>query len=299
MIDQNLKEHSPDRQTSDYNILPLFIYSIHDHTNTFLVPYHWHDEMEFIYVEEGELLIHTNGHEQHAKKGEVYFLNSQEIHQICSVTPHSIHHAIIFDPKIIRFEWYDPCQQKYINPLIKGKIKYLFHANDHPTAKELIVRDFKDALAAYREQHNSWPITVKASLLKIIATLSSHDLLIHASTPQKSDNEKAMIAKMIMTYIQENHTERLTLDQLANVVNLSPQYFCKFFKATFGKTAVEYINEYRIEKACQFLKQTNDKIIDIAFSVGFDNASYFIRTFKTLKSMTPSDYRRSITSGKE
>lgn len=59
----------------------------------------------------------------------------------------------------------------------------------------------------------------------------------------------------------------------------------------FGKTATQYINEYCIEKASQLLTQTNDQIIDIAFSVGFDNSSYFIRKFKSLKGMTPSEYR--------
>ena len=295
MIDQSLKEHSPARQETDYTILPLHIYSVYDPDGTYLIPHHWHDEWEFIYVEEGELLIHTNGYEHHAKKGEVYFINSQDIHQISSLTTISSHHAIVFDPKIIRFEWHDPCQQKYINPLIAGKIKYLFHVNDHSTAKASIIRDFKDAVTAYHGLNDSWPITVKSSLLKIIATLINHDLLLHPVTPPKQDNEKAMTAKTAMTYIHENYTEKLTLDQLANSVNLSPQYFCKFFKSTFGKTAVEYINEYRIEKACQLLKQTDDKIIDIAFSVGFDNFSYFIRKFKSLKNMTPSTYRHSIS----
>ena len=183
--------------------------------------------------------------------------------------------------------------------MITGKINYLFHINDHPKAQATIIRDFKDVLTAYYSGHNSWPITVKALLLKMIGTLIDHDLLLHPTKPQKQDTEKAMTAKKAMTYIHQHYGQKLTLDQLARSINLSPQYYCKFFKATFGKTAIEYVNEYRIEKACQLLKQTDGKIIDIALSVGFDNFSYFIRKFKALKNMTPSAYRNSTSSVKD
>lgn len=96
-----------------------------------------------------------------------------------ALTDSSIHHAIVFNPEIIRFEWYDPSRQKYINPLIKGKIKYLFHTNDFPEIKDIIVREIKDAVSAHQIEKDSWPILVKASLLKIIATPINHEFLIH------------------------------------------------------------------------------------------------------------------------
>jgi AraC-like DNA-binding protein len=291
MAKQHLKEATPSRESSDYTILPLQIYPQIYLNEVFFVSYHWHDEMEIVYIEEGEFIIHVSGAAHHAKMGEVLFINSQEIHQITALTDSSIHHAIVFNPEIIRFEWYDPSQRKYINPLIKGKIKYLFHINDFPDIKNIVVREIKDIVSAYQIAKDSWPIVAKASLLKIIATLINHELLIHISLPEEKDDEKAMIAKAIMTHIHENYMQKLTLDQLANLVNFSTQYFCKFFKLMFGKTAIEYINEYRIQKASQLLTQTNDKIIDIAFSVGFDNFSYFIRKYKSLKGMTPSEYR--------
>ena len=291
MTNQDLKEATPTRESSDYAILPLHIYSHYISNEIFFVSHHWHDEMELIYIEAGEFVLHVNGATHQAREGEVYFVNSQEIHQITALTESSIHHAIVFNPEIIRFEWYDPSQQKYVNPLIKGKIKYLFHINDFPLIKAIVVREFKDALKAYQTTKDSWPIVVKACLLKMIAVLIDHELMIHTSLPEEKDDEKAMIAKSIMTHIHENYMHKLTLDQLASQANLSTPYFCKFFKTMFGKTAIEYINEYRIEKACQLLTQTNDKIIDVAFSIGFDNFSYFIRKFKSLKGMTPSAYR--------
>jgi AraC-like DNA-binding protein len=295
MVDQDLKEATPSRESSDYAIFPLHIYSHNCLNEIFFISHHWHDEMEIIYIERGEFILHVNGAVHQAKANEVYFINSQEIHQITALNESSIHHAIVFNPKIIRFEWYDPSGQKYINPLIKGKIKYLFHINDFPEIKEAIVQEFKNALSAYHNPNStsSWPIMVKACLLKIIATLINNELVVHTVLPEEKNDEKAMIAKVIMIYIHENYMHKLTLDHLENLANLSTPYFCKFFKFMFGKTAVEYINEYRIEKACQLLTQTNDKIIDIAFSIGFDNFSYFIRKFKSLKGITPSAYRHN------
>lgn len=291
MAEQHLKEAEPSRESSHYTILPLQIYTQIYVNELFFVSHHWHDEMEIIYVEAGEFTIQLNGAVHHAKAGEVFFINSQEIHQISALTDASIHYAIVFNPEIIRFQWYDPSGQKYMNPLIKGRIKYLFHINDFPEIKAIMIREIKDIISAYQLAKDSWQIVAKASLLKIIATLIHHELIIQTGLPDDKSDEKAMIAKEIMAHIHENYMQKLTLDHLANLVNFSIPYFCKFFKSMFGKTATQYINEYRIEKACQLLTQTTHKIIDISFTVGFDNFSYFIRKFKTLKGMTPSEYR--------
>jgi len=92
------------------------------------------------------------------------------------------------------------------------------------------------------------------------------------------------------------------LDELAELINLNPQYFCRYFKRNIGKTITEYINEIRIEKAAQELLETDDKIITIAQNAGFDNTGYFIRRFKEEKGMTPSEYRKSqnsVTNGQK
>lgn len=289
----HLKETASSRESSNYAILPLQIYS-HVMTNElFFITHHWHDELEILYIEEGEYVIHVNGIAHQAKAGEIYFINSQEIHQISAVTHKASHHAIVFDPKIIRFEWHDPSNQKYLNPVIKGKIKYPLHVNNSPIANTNIIKEFKEALTAYLHAHPSWQIVVKASLLKIIAILIDTEAMINTNLTETEgkDDEKAIMTNTIMAYIQRNYMNKITLDELAELANLSVSYFCKFFKSMFEKTAVEYINEYRIEKACLLLTQTDDKIIDIAFSVGFENFSYFIRKFKILKGMTPSKYR--------
>ena len=293
---QHLKEAVPSRESSDYAIFPLVIYSPSSLDDNYFIHYHWHDEFEIICIEKGLFVIHVNGVAYSAKEGDFFFVNSQEIHQIAALTPVSSHHAIVFDPKIIRFEWHDASNQKYITPLIKGRVKYPTYI-EGADVKAAIVSEIYNAVRAYHDAKPSWSIVVKAALLNIIAILIDHEVMINVDSFVEKDNEKAMIAKTVMTYVQKNYMNKITLDELAGLANLSTPYFCKFFKSMFEKTAVEYINEYRIEKACLLLMQTDDKVIDIAFSVGFENFSYFIRKFKAIKGITPTDYRSSNSYG--
>ena len=73
---------------------------------------------------------------------------------------------------------------------------------------------------------------------------------------------------------------------------MSPQYFCTFFKQMTDKTPFAYVNAYRIERACRKLLGTDLSVTEIAYSCGFNDLSYFIKTFKAEKGMTPRAFRR-------
>ena len=81
---------------------------------------------------------------------------------------------------------------------------------------------------------------------------------------------------------------------MAEAAEMSPKYFCYFFKEMTAKTPVEYLNGYRIEKATKMLLNTNDSVTDVAYSCGFNDLSYFIKTFKQIKGITPAKFRKSI-----
>ena len=81
------------------------------------------------------------------------------------------------------------------------------------------------------------------------------------------------------------------MQTLSEICFMSSNYFCHYFKKEIGKTPISFINEYRIEKACEMLSECNLPISNIALSVGFDNFSYFIRKFREYKGITPKEYR--------
>ena len=77
---------------------------------------------------------------------------------------------------------------------------------------------------------------------------------------------------------------------MSSSVNMSPKYFCRFFQEMTHRTPVDYLNYYRIERACYQLLTTDQSITEVAYNSGFNDLSYFIKTFKKYKGTTPKKY---------
>lgn len=105
----------------------------------------------------------------------------------------------------------------------------------------------------------------------------------------RGENEALVVA--ICEYIQRNINKELTLDQIADKVNLSPKYISALFKQRFNMTLFAYINEIKMQKAQELLLNTKKNIDEISRELGYLNFRSFIRAFKNYYSLTPSQYR--------
>lgn len=97
----------------------------------------------------------------------------------------------------------------------------------------------------------------------------------------------------VIAFIDENYKEDISREGLAAAVGLNPSYMGTLFKSYKGITIKDYINQHRINEAIEKLKSGNNLIIDIAFSVGFENIVSFNRVFKRVTGKTPSEYKSS------
>ena len=104
--------------------------------------------------------------------------------------------------------------------------------------------------------------------------------------------ETILQLKQVLEFIEKNYANPITLQELSASVSMSPKYFCRFFSEMTHQTPVDYLNRQRIEEACLQLAATDDSITEIAYRNGFNDLSYFIRTFKKYKGMTPGKYKR-------
>ncbi len=95
----------------------------------------------------------------------------------------------------------------------------------------------------------------------------------------------------VCTYLENNFSKPVSINDAASIINISPSAFCKFFKRATGKTFSDYLNDIRIGYACYQLIETDKQISSIARSAGFESITYFNRVFTRKKNSTPREFR--------
>ncbi|MCL2253133.1 MAG: AraC family transcriptional regulator [Lachnospiraceae bacterium] len=96
----------------------------------------------------------------------------------------------------------------------------------------------------------------------------------------------------VLRYLNLHYTEKLSLDDIANAVNLNRSYICRIFKQETGQSMFNYLNDLRMKKAGEIIEEGNVYIREVAALVGFDDPFYFARVFKKYYQVTPTEYRR-------
>ena len=107
--------------------------------------------------------------------------------------------------------------------------------------------------------------------------------------------EEGKRMREIFEFTLNNFDQAVNLEKIASVANMTPNAFCRYFKTRTNKTFVNFLLDIRIGNACKLLsKKTDLSIAEIAFRSGFNNLTNFNRKFKSLKGMTPSEFRKSL-----
>ena len=143
----------------------------------------------------------------------------------------------------------------------------------------------KTALSVTPVLKHGWFGALEAHFVGVVGALA-------VRVEQANQNRLGRAVRRAVRFIEENYGRDLPLEEVAKSVGLSPSYFSSSFKRETGKNVVEYITEYRVEKAIELLCTTNLNTSEVAYRVGFNDPKYFTRIFKRSVGVTPSLYRR-------
>ena len=105
--------------------------------------------------------------------------------------------------------------------------------------------------------------------------------------------ERISSVKNVLTFISDNYSNNISLDDLSRIAGMNPKYFCRYFRSLTGRTPIDYLNYYRIECASEMLSTKDITIREVAISCGFNDESYFIKTFNKYKGITPKQFMKS------
>ena len=112
------------------------------------------------------------------------------------------------------------------------------------------------------------------------------------SEPDRMIYHNVLRLSPVLNYISESFKEKIYIEKLADMINVSPDYFTKMFKESIGKTPIDYINAMRINYAMELLCTTDMQMADIADIIGFCNPNYFHKIFKQYMDVSPLAYRK-------
>lgn len=260
--------------------LQMNVYPTHNY-----IPYHWHDEWEFLYVTRGECEYVINGNSISVKKGQAILIHSGELHTVHAGTTGQFF-AVVFHPYLIFGTEFKEFFSK--------KISYNRIYNEDQPGEAEVISLLKEVHSAFCKRYFGFELTLKATLIKILAVIYENHLYT-VKEPKKIYGIDAFAE--IVEYVHENFSEKILLDDLEKELNFSKSYIIRLFKKNTGKTFSTYLNSYRIYKAVEMLEEKDKSILEISESCGFENVAYFIKIFKKNMGITPHKYRMNLKKG--
>jgi len=110
----------------------------------------------------------------------------------------------------------------------------------------------------------------------------------------QEQNRKEFYANKVVEFIKMNYSRKVTISEIARYIGLDRSYLCSIFKEVFNLSPQEFLISYRINKACELMKNELLSIGDVSRSIGYDDTFLFSKTFKKAKGLSPSEYRKII-----
>lgn len=265
---------------------------------------HWHKEWEIIRILKGSFVIQADEQELVAREGDFLLLRDGMLH---GGTPKDcIYECFVFDLHGL-FRSME-LVKKHLRPVYRLKIlPKLHYPREEEEKLHLLVDELLGAFSPENSEVENTPLkgekvlpdasgiyelTTISCLGSIFAYILQKELYSMNSGEAVSSHRIGQI-KSVLEYIELHYQQAVTLDELAAVANMNPKYFCRIFKEITRQTPMDYVISYRVEQAANLLSTTGLSILETAIECGFNDCSYFIRTFKALKHTTPGQYRRN------
>ncbi len=271
---------------------PLFPFSIHNtqvsRGSSNILYKHWHQELEFLIVVEGGAIFYVGDDCYEVREQEGIFVPPNTLHYATSFQGLSCtFYAFVFHPNFLSDNYQSSFFLNYIKPVLSGNLVFTKYFGDQKMWHRDCISILLSLSNLYNTSLQDYELLIKGRMYELW-----HLFIKHATNLIEPLAAKPVTSlEPALNYIHTHYKEDILLKTLSDCVTLSESRFCRSFKSAYGLSPFSYLIRYRILKSCEMITDTNDKIANIACHVGFNNISYFNRTFKSMIGCTPIEYR--------
>lgn len=253
------------------------------------VGWHWHNELELAWVAKGSVMYGTDTCRCRLEEGDMIFINQDVLHASWTAGGPCVLHTVVFHPRLIggmdTVFW-----QNYVAPLLDRQgLKSLKLEGNSAIGAEAR-QEAERARASFLERPAGYEFGVREALSRILLKLLQCAPASPAAITERSLRNGQRIKQMLQ-FIQYNYGENLTVEDIAASAAISESECLRCFHETIGIPPNQYLRQVRLKKAAELLRNTEEKISDIAAACGFQEMSYFAKAFRGSRGCTPREYR--------
>lgn len=251
--------------------------------------WHFHPEIELVYVNKGKGKRHIGNHLSYFNNSQLILLGANLPHNGFTdrFTTTGSETIIQFKPDFLGDTVFNIPEMSAIKTLFeKAKKGILFN----PKTKKVIGPKIENLI-----NYEGFERILK--LLEILNDLARSDdytfLNVDGFAFETEPQDSSKI-DIIFKHINNNFQRQIPLEEIANIVSMTTPAFCRYFKKATGKTFTKLVNEYRVVHATKLLSESQKSITDICFECGFNNFSHFNKLFKEFTNKSASKYRSEM-----
>ncbi len=263
------------------------------HFDRYAAAYHWHPDIEFILILDGSMEYFVNGQTVPLSKGEGIFVNSKRLHYgfsaaqtDCTFLVIVIHPSLLGEGTLAGKAYFEQKFGSATEHFLRLRPEVRWQQQVLDSIKELYEQMHGDSDNLFRRMSQA------ANLCALVS-----DRL--QSAPEQGNDEHAwMLIRAMTRHIHQNYEEKLTIDEIAGAGSVCRSTCCSLFKKHLGQTPNNYLIQYRIQKSCEMLKETQRSIGEIALASGFQTSSYFSMVFRKHMGFSPQHFRQTVEAVK-
>lgn len=251
--------------------------------------WHFHPEIELVYVNQGKGKRHIGNHISYFNNSQLVLIGSNLPHigYLDRLTTNGSETLIQFLPEFLGKDFFKIPEMTAIDALFERAKKGIRFNID-------IKRRIGAKIEKLVELEGAHRITSFIEILNDLATTDDYTLLNADGFAFETNQQDSNKIEIIYKHINENFKEHISLDEISDIVSMTVPAFCRYFKKSTGKTFTKIVNEYRVVHATKLLAESTMSITDISFECGFNNFSHFNKLFKEFTGKSASVYRSEM-----
>ncbi|MBQ8768242.1 MAG: AraC family transcriptional regulator [Oscillospiraceae bacterium] len=250
------------------------------------IPWHWHEELEFCYVQSGSVKVATAGQSQTFQKGEGFYINGNVLTSMtdaadCVIDSH------LFHPVFLGGHFKSVFETKYLNPVTRNRNLDMLPIRGETQAQKQLLQKLRQLSQLQSQQDVELQTRNLLSEIWLLLLEELKNTQLKLSPAKNQDRILTML-----TFIQENYARKLTLQEIADASAVSTRECLRCFRMSIRQSPMEYLVEYRIQAAAKLLETTNLSVTEIAMRTGWGSNSYFTKMFRRICGKTPNAHRK-------